>query len=400
MTLPTYTLRPSVRATLNTFLIHHNPFYLLSALSMLAGCYALNSALAVRTGEIWKLLGLIAALNAYEFLLIGLGLYLIQARRIIRDGRTLLLLEAVFLTDLTFLNAQAGSVSFGAGLLVSLALISLMALKVTVILRILWVRLPIRLLGMVLLSLATLQLMPSVFAWYDHHGGVTWRHLYAGWWIAGALIGLLGTTRIAFEPDSVPVRRVMRAIFLHLPVVSMVAHLGMLHWVYRVPFAGNDLSPLLLGVTVLLTRSPVGLMHELRALRVLMPLAAVLLAARDSTAISTRNIPVTTNELTLAAAYATVAYCFFRKRFAPLMAGGAGLAGLALFGPSLQQMINFLAICWRRVAAGIRMLIPSNAMEWGFVAVASSFAFLAIGAAVSLKKHEPMEAPEQLTTDN
>src|SRR5689334_12442151 len=128
MTFSTYTLNPSLRATLKTFLIHHNPFYLLSALSMLAGCYALNSALSVRTGEIWKLLRLIAALNAYEAILIALGLYLIRRRHIIRDGRTLLLLESVFLADLTFLNAQAGSVSFSSGLVISLCLIALTAL--------------------------------------------------------------------------------------------------------------------------------------------------------------------------------------------------------------------------------------------------------------------------------
>ena len=86
--MPTYTLNPSLRAKIRAFLIHQNPFYLLSALSMLAGCYALNSALSLRTGEIWKLLGLIAALNVYEGILIALGLYLIQRRRIIRDGRS------------------------------------------------------------------------------------------------------------------------------------------------------------------------------------------------------------------------------------------------------------------------------------------------------------------------
>lgn len=108
MTLNNYTLRPSVRASVRAFLVHQNPFYLLSALCMLGGCYGLNSGLGVRTGELWKLLGLIAALNAYEAILIGLGLYLIKRRRIVRDGRTLLLLESAFLADVAFSMRRQG----------------------------------------------------------------------------------------------------------------------------------------------------------------------------------------------------------------------------------------------------------------------------------------------------
>jgi hypothetical protein len=389
--VPTYTLNPSLRAKIRAFLIHQNPFYLLSALSMLAGCYALNSALSLRTGEIWKLLGLIAALNVYEGILIALGLYLIQRRRIIRDGRTLLLLESVFLADLTFLNAQAGSVSFTTGLLVSICLILLTGVKVTIILRVLWSGLPLRLLGTILLTLATLQIMPSLFAWYDHHGGVAWHQLYAGWWIAGAILALLGVTRVPFDSDSTPVQRVMRAIYIFLPLASLIVHLSMLHWVYRVPFAAADISPVPLGLVVLLSRSPIA--REVRSLGIVVTAIAVLLAVREPATITIHNVPITTNEFTLAAAYTTLAYCFFRKWFAPLMAGGAGLAILILLGPTLEQTYLFLAASCRRVLAAVQMLIPQTAMEWGFVAVASSFAFLAMGAAVSLRKGGLPDAP-------
>src|SRR5690348_12261067 len=93
------------------FLVHHNPFYLLSALCMIAGCYALNSALQTRSGELPKLLLLMGTLQLYEFLLVGLGVYLIVKHRLDRDGRTLLLLDAVFLVDLTFLNAETAATS-------------------------------------------------------------------------------------------------------------------------------------------------------------------------------------------------------------------------------------------------------------------------------------------------
>ena len=58
-----------------------SPLYLLSALSMLAGCYTLSHALALQPGQTGKLLVLLAALGAYEALFVGLGLFLIVRRR-------------------------------------------------------------------------------------------------------------------------------------------------------------------------------------------------------------------------------------------------------------------------------------------------------------------------------
>src|ERR1700674_4510991 len=49
-------------------LAEHHPFYLLSALCMLAGCYTLSHVLALEPGEIGKLLVLLATLNVYEAL--------------------------------------------------------------------------------------------------------------------------------------------------------------------------------------------------------------------------------------------------------------------------------------------------------------------------------------------
>jgi len=71
---------------------------------MIAGCYALNDGLDLRAGEAGRALVLVGTINLYELLLIGLGVFLIRSRNIVRDGRTLLLLQAVFLADLTFLN--------------------------------------------------------------------------------------------------------------------------------------------------------------------------------------------------------------------------------------------------------------------------------------------------------
>src|ERR671913_2259379 len=108
---PTPPAPPRNSNPLLRFLVHHNPFYLLSALCMIAGCYALNAVLDVRSGQVKSILVLVGTLNLYEFMLLGLGVYLIRRRNVVRDGRTLLLLQAVFLVDLTFLNAETAASS-------------------------------------------------------------------------------------------------------------------------------------------------------------------------------------------------------------------------------------------------------------------------------------------------
>ena len=115
--------------------------------------------------------------------------------------------------------------------------------KVLTVIRVLWGRFPGKLTATVLLGLTTLQVMPTVFAWFDHHGGVTWQQCYWFWWVAGALVAGLGVTRVPFDGEGVAVRRAMRAVYLWLPLASLVAHLAMLHWVYRIGFDGAELAP-------------------------------------------------------------------------------------------------------------------------------------------------------------
>src|SRR5688500_11080747 len=88
------------------FLIEHNPFYLLSAGCMLLGCLVLANTMSFTPVRAGRLLALIVTLNVYEAVLIALGLLLIVRRNLVRDGRVLLVLEAFFLVDVTFLGNE------------------------------------------------------------------------------------------------------------------------------------------------------------------------------------------------------------------------------------------------------------------------------------------------------
>src|SRR5437660_5192695 len=102
---------PALRPSLMRFIADRNPFFLLSAVSMFAGVRVILSALNVSPGDVWRLLLLIGALNAYEAAVIALALFLITRRNQRRDGWILLSIEALFLVDLTNLNAEVFTAS-------------------------------------------------------------------------------------------------------------------------------------------------------------------------------------------------------------------------------------------------------------------------------------------------
>src|SRR5689334_9951335 len=123
------------------FLVRHNPFYLLSAVCMLAGCLALTNSLSWTSIGMGRLLALVVTLNFYEALLLGLGLYLLARRGVVRDGLVLLVLEALFLVDAAFLNVEVFAVDLHVGLLTNLAVYALALTKLFVLFRALGLRL-------------------------------------------------------------------------------------------------------------------------------------------------------------------------------------------------------------------------------------------------------------------
>ena len=392
-----YTLRPSLRSALLAFLVHHNPFYLLSALCMLAGCYALNSGVAARTGEIPKLLTLLGVLNGYEAILIVLAIYLIKRRGIVRDGRTLLLLEAPFLVDLAFINAEVGSNSVRVGFLLDVIILTLALVKTAIVLRALWGRLPGRLFVAIGIQLSVLFLLPGVFARFDHHqhGDVTPGEFYGVWWVVGAMM-IAYELQARFLPGDASaetsLRRFVRRLYLALPLASIVLHLSLLHWVYRVPFVSGDLAPLLIGGAFAMGRWSRAERSEVRRIRALMPLAAVVLTAEHSPNWSLslgHRLDLTPTVLLLGIAYITYVYCFFFRRALRLLGGAAAAVLIMLFRPSWDQISAMVLWAAQRVGVAARWLGDRTATQWGLAAIGAAFGFLAVGASISLRREAP-----------
>jgi len=103
--------QPSVRRSPNfrhglRLVADHNPFFLISGLLMLVGCFTINGAAHGDPSAIWPIAGLILLFNLYEALVVGLAVYLSGPRRLYRDAACLILLEALLLCDVSLAYSE------------------------------------------------------------------------------------------------------------------------------------------------------------------------------------------------------------------------------------------------------------------------------------------------------
>jgi hypothetical protein len=385
-----------------------NPFYLLSACCMLGGCLALTNSLSWTSIPISRLLILIATLNLYEAALIGLGMYLIIKRGAARDAIMLLILEAFFLSDITFLNAEIATARLGMGLAIGGFLLAAAAIKLSLIFRTLGLRHSMAHFAFIMLQLAAVVVIPLILP-HIHSGTVTPIWFYGGWWLVALLLA-------SYEllPRFLSAQMIRDAhwpaatmFYLSIPWLSLAAHLGILHYVYQTDYFAADAAPLLLALTLVLTRlAPVRLMSraDILTLRLILPVAAVAISvsspAQLNFALQHGQYMLTTLRIAFIAAYLTYTYCLLRRYWIPMLAGGATALAAFLFGPSPAQVATSAQDGWDWLSQATWKFVPKTLAAWGAVAIAASFAFLGLGAVVSLKrKEDPMFTSDNLESN-
>lgn len=380
-------------------IVDRNPFYLLSAACMLGGCLALTNSLSWLSLPLPRLLTLIATINLYEGLLVALAL-LLASRGLMRDARILLIVEAFFLLDVTFLNAEVVTASLRIGTFVSAGLFVLAVIKLRLVMRALGTDLSPARFVYVVTQVAALLAIPCILRRIDQ-GAVTPLNFYAVWWVVGLLPILQEiATRIWGVGHSQRIPGAA-ALYLILPWISLIAHVGILHYVYGVAFYGAMVAPVLIGLTLLVNRaSPESTeaRANLLALRGMLPLAAIVVSWNHPSVLAFSLAPVSsahvsTTMLAAAAAYLTYVYCFLLSSVLFFLSAGAIFALAMLFGPSPSDVRRVTWSVWSWSIGMTNRIVPKTLAGWGIVSVLASFFFLVIGAGISLAAPRPVQTP-------
>lgn len=375
----------------------HNPFYLLSAACMLASCLAITNSLSWRDITTTRLLALILTLNLYEAALLAIALFLVIRRRLQRDGRMLLLLQAFFLADFTFLNAETATRGVAFGVMINLLLLLLATIKLGAVVYFLKPGLARWQLGFVLLQVAVILLLPCLLKWIDGPRGIVGpRHLYGAWWLLFLLpviYELLAWLNRDAARQCQPGWTGLVNSYFALPYLSLITHLGILHYVYDARFYGAHAAPVLLGLTLVLNRiSPTTLVprRDLLVLRLLLPAGALLVSLNNPFTIVTRSaypaFALNPLNLVLAAAFLTYAYCFLWHLRRIVLPAGAAAAAFYIIGPTRDQLASWTSQTWNWSTTTAAKIVPKTLSEWGVVGLVASFVLLGIGFWVSLGK--------------
>lgn len=243
----------------------------------------------------------------------------------------------------------------------------------------------------VLFQLAALLAMPCVFRGIDH-GSVSPRNFYIVWWLIGMMpLVREAAVRIWGEGHSTRVSGVA-GLYLGLPWVSLISHLGILHYVYDVDYMAAMAAPLLLGLTLTLNHmspSTFGTKRELLALRVILPIIAIMVSLGSPHQLTfsfgeTSPRYITTAILGISGAYLTYVYCFFLPIAIWMLGIGVVVGGSIFFGPSWIEIQRTIWRIFDWMMDVLDRMLPKTMVGWGVISVMASFFFLVIGAAVSL----------------
>jgi hypothetical protein len=178
---------------------------------------------------------------------------------------------------------------------------------------------------------------------------------------------------------------------LLLPMLSLIAHLSLAHWVYKVVFHPADLAPLLLGMAVLVGHCD----HHVTSLgwrmrmQLILPFVAVAMSAIKFPAEMVFPLgPIQVSPLRVALAGATIVYLdglWLHRHILFAWAAGMSAGGLFL-GHSVKNINDNSVQMAQRSADALDRLIPKTLFDWGVVSIMAAFLLLGLGALISLTR--------------
>jgi hypothetical protein len=377
------------------FIHDRNPFYLLSALCMFVGFRIVLGALNSAPADWKSLLLLIATLHVYEAVIIALALFLILKRGLLRDGWILLAIEALFLVDLTNLNAELFTALPRMGAVVNAVCFALALGKIGVVVRVLKLRLSPGTIFYIAVQLAFLLGLPGIF-WLIRSpaAAVSSLQIYGLWWMVAAMIAAGLVLVKPAKSDESPMAALPWRLYVMLPLVSLLVHLAGENRVYWVHFHPANLSPLLIVAALAITHSryrwhTLALPGTFALLAAAVALSITPHAYQHDLSMHLLHLNITPLRFAIFASMAVSLYVAVR-RYSWLAAHLAATYAILLWlGGSPGQMLSNGLRFARATMEFAMNLIPDTALQWGCAAIVASFLLLGIGAMFSLKKPGP-----------
>jgi len=374
----------------------HNPLYLLSASSMLLGCYILNGMTDLHPQSIQRVVSVLIVLNVYEALLILLGSVLAKRRTLpsaMLDSRLLFILAVVFLCDLTSFVMPCLEADLAWGVLANTVLLGLSILKLTFIIRLLGLPYRGREKSWTILELVALFGVPCVLAYAKNRTDLLPAWTMAAWWTFGAILlgksflfSSPGVERASPRASSLVTSGVRRAIWV-VPSIAILAHIISMNWVYHVPLHLSSAAPLFLAASVWTLRSRSSRLAKALA----MPAGAVLVSLSFPKEFANPAMGLSPLRLALVGAAAVYAYAFYLRRDKRLIPLALFCAVNAVLGYSVETIRHTAGAVTGRVLH----LMPETETEWGRFAVAFAFVLLGIGALRSLQIRKGPDVAER-----
>lgn len=386
---------------LRRFICAYNPIYLLSSLSMLAGCVLVANDSEHTNVPLSQLLLLVGVLVVYQAALFLIGSFLMLRRGVLRDGRLLLILDAVFMADITFVNSELITTSLQTGLGIGMLLLGWAALRMHWIAARTGGDMPRWRYLFVLTAAGLIVLIPAYMKHIDDGLSVTLNTLYSMWWIGGLLLGGWVVTQHWADGNLPVAPRSERAAWVcptycTCAYASLLLHICVLHYVYNVAFVFALATPVLLALAMLLRRMeerwPIWQGTGVLRLSLLVCGTLFGLCAPGDLALHAGSVAISAVKLTLGGAYLALVFVYFRRYSRWLLSAGAAAAVLSVFGPSIQQTVEFIRMAMAATGRGVQAILPASRAGWGAFGIALSFILLGAGTFWSMRKGEQPES--------
>jgi hypothetical protein len=378
----------------------------LSAMCMLFGVFAINDSLDWSPLPVRNLLTMIVTLNVYEVALIALAMVLLKLD-VRRDALLLLIIEAFFLADVGFLNMEVFTVNYHLGLIVNVGLLVAAVIKLAVLFKAAGLHIFDGMFLFVVTELAVLFAVPGIFAVVAQPRSQVLPPLavFGAWWLAGFLPVAFVMSVGSFDVFARPVLgwngigRIVARVLIALPMLSLLAHLCLANWVYKVTFHPSNVAPLLLGVAVAVGRIDQHLASFVWRMRMslVLPFVAIGLAALKfpkSMIFDIAGVSLSPLRIVLLAAmvvYLDGLWLFRMPHFAIAAMFCLATSGLGHNVATMNE--NSLAVS-RWWVSSMKKLVPTTVRQWGIASVMASFVLLGMGAVVSLWRRKTASEEE------